>query len=587
MTVQKRHWPSLEQGSVILLGLVTIFSGVFVLGKWILAAPQGFEFSDEGYYFLILQDPWRNLGSSFFGFFLHPWYQISGKDPGNYRLLGLGVLLGLGWILSRAFIANVGIVKSSWRWAARAAIISGAVLVFSNGQRTAAYNYLVLLGSLVCWTGYLSILNSGQAKRIPWLILGLGLGLVALAKWSCLAPFTAIFILLTRPWNNLPARWGWGWAFSAFLGLIVSVLLYAGREGILGIFRQVQLLVETLSTHGLGLLIYYIPTLVNFVYRALRAFAYGLPLLALLFWLQRSQKTRTRIRAWAWLLPWLLLGGGFFFGLAKGGISSFSRVGSNVLAEQLWLMAAFFVISRGHAWLALRSYREPILGLLATPFALGIGTASALGDYTGHGAVFFQLAGLFIWKASVDKGLPFPLVNSFLCVAAILNLGRINNALNDPYRSEIPSLCTVEWKVPGSGKIFLDPSRAKVAQAAYQALGAAGFQPGAALIAIGNLPGLVYLVGGWSPGTVWFYDTHKNSKEFTLRALDAISEEERRSSWVIFRENSMLFADKKEVLLSLQRTDISPYTTEPVSLEGETTRLWIWPPQVSAQVPSR
>jgi len=325
---------------------------------------------------------------------------------------------------------------------------------------------------------------------------------------------------------------------------------------------------------------------INFIYRSLRAFAYGLPLILLLFWMQKSTPARQEaLRGWAWVVPWMILGAGIFLGLVKGGASSFSRVGSNVFCEQLWLAAAFLVWGRSRSWKNMRTGAAVLGSLLATPFALGFGTSTALGDYVGHGAVFFQLAGLFVWKAWVDRGFSAPLAAAFLWVATLFNLARANASLDDPYRSEVPEHSQVEWSIPEQGRIRLDAERAEVVKAADQVLRRAGFQPGDPVVAIGNLPGLVHLVGGWSPGTPWYYDTHPKSMEFTERVLDSLPHEVKKNAWLLLRQNGGLFGRRAEILPHLGRENTQPLLIGPVLLEGETTRLWLFPPAAKTVLP--
>jgi len=219
MKMKKISWVDPERVSALLLGGGAVLAGMLLLEKWIRGASAGFEFLDEGYNFLVLQNPWKNLGSGLFGFFLHPFYFLAGEDPGFYRLLGLGILLAAGTGLGRAWAAAVGLSKAPWAWAAQAAIVSGALLVFSNGRRTPAYDYLVFVGAVTAWVGYFRILASGSASKVPWLVLGLGLGLVVAGKWSAAVPFTLIFLWLSPPWADREARKGWGWAGLAGLSL--------------------------------------------------------------------------------------------------------------------------------------------------------------------------------------------------------------------------------------------------------------------------------------------------------------------------------------------------------------------------------
>ena len=158
-----------------------------------------------------------------------------------------------------------------------------------------------------------------------------------------------------------------------------------------------------------------------------------------------------RLADFVWLLPLVVLLGGLIFGLTRAGASSFSRVGSNVLAEVLWLAAGCLLVVPFRQWVQCGFRADETLGLILTPFILGFGTASALGDYAGHGALFFQLAGLGVWLVLVRAGTSRQFLASVLFLAAILNLFRAEMSLRDQFRTAPMQKCTLPWTLPDGG----------------------------------------------------------------------------------------------------------------------------------------
>jgi len=553
---------------------VALAVAVWVGFRWIAGSGAGFEFTDEGLYFLAAQDPWRNVHSTHFGFFLHPLYELAGRNPGAYRCLALLVLLGAAWVCAGTWKSwqRLGKNDAGFAHAATALILSGALLVFSNGRRTPAYDYLVFLGALLAWAGFFRIDASRGRDRGGWVLLAAGLWTAAYGKWAVAVVLAGLFGILGSA-RQVPWRQGvLPFAATMTLGL-VTAYAWIRPEALGRSWNESRFIVENLGSHGTHLASYYGLTVVNFVYRSLRAFAYGLPIFLLWWWLRQSKVGRPIVpTAWAGVLPWLILATGLYFGLARAGASSFSRVGSNVMAELLWVAMVAWVLRGRIAW------SSPSTALLLTPWILGLGTGTALGDYAGHGAVFFQMITLGIWLGIRRTGMSSALVVPFLWLAVVLNLFRAEASLQDPFRIRSLSECRENWKIPGGGSVRVDPNQKKLLQQLQSRLGMAGFRPGDPIVAIGDMPGVVYLLGGWSPGTCWYF-ANTPQQEFYVRAvLGAVPKEIRGRSFLILRENSPLFERRRTLLKLTGGNRPADFVTGPLSLEGSSTRIHGWGP---------
>jgi hypothetical protein len=549
-------------------------TAAWVAGRWISDSGQGFEFLDEGLYFLAAHDPWRNIHSTHFGFALHPLYELAGRDPGVYRILALLPLLAAARVTAGLLWQRQ---TPPWNdravaWSVGALILSGALLVFSDGRRTPAYDYLVHLGALLGWAGFLWA-DATQGRRWEaWVLLALGIQIAAFGKWVVAAVLVGLFACLF--WIRKVSVSGGLLPLTVALGAgLAGAFFWIGPEALFLLWQEAGFIVRELGSHGTHLLPYYGLTMVNFCYRALRAFAYGLPFLFLWWWLRRHRPHSFVLSgSMAPLFPWLILVVGLQLGLARGGISSFSRVGSNGMAELLWLAAAALLLRGRLRWSAVST------GLVLTPFLLGTGTGTALGDYAGHGVVFFQMAGLGIWAGLRTSGISVSRIVPFLWLGAVLNLFRAEASLQDPFRCRPLAECQEWWRIPGAGQVGLDSDQKKLLDQLQLELDARGFRPGDPILAIGDMPGIVYLMGGWSPGTSWYFAATQQQWGYVRAVLSSIPEETRARSWVLIRENSPLNEQRPQILHLVGRQHSADFTLRPLRLDGEPTRIHGWRP---------
>jgi len=560
------------------LALVGLGTGSFALWRWIYWSRHGVEFTDEGLYLLAAQDPWKNTFSTFFGFLLHPLFLLSRCDLGLYRVLALVLLIGIAGILAISYVRFLQISRGWVQLASVSAIISASLLVFSDGRRTPGYDYLVLAGALVAWAGYFSVRSQALGSIGGLLLLSTGLIICAFGKWVVALLLLGMFLILLGTKKLLTPRKMilWGGLLALGLGALIS---WIGVDAMKRAFTEAGCVVWALGSHGTNLIPFYGATLANFAFRCFRAFLYGAPLLLFCAWAVRVPKVRQKLEGWAWVFACGILTVGVGLGLTKAGASSFSRVGSNVATELFWLIATALIFCGRKFWKTMLRHGLEGACLVGTPFLLGVGTATALGDYAGHGAVFFVLAGIGIWAALLRRGANPRIAEAFLWGSVCLNFIRLDKSLQDQFRTQPPWTCHEEWKITENGPlVYLDKDQAKSLQVMRESLARLGFRSGDSIIAIGDLPGAVYLLGGWSPGTCWYFAGTLGQLPYCKAVVSLVSNETLQQSFFLFRENSPLYPERGEILGLAEQPNQPDEVTALVILEREETRLAIWHP---------
>jgi hypothetical protein len=560
------------------MAFVGLGAGIFFLWRWIYWSSHGFEFTDEGLYLLAAQDPWKNTFSTFFGFLLHPLFLLSKGDLGLYRVLALVLLIGIAGVLAISYVRFLRISRGWVQFASLIAIISASLLVFSDGRRTPGYDYLVLAGALVAWAGYFSLRSHALGSIGGFLLLSTGLIICAFGKWVVAVLLLGIFLILLGTKKLLTTRKIILWASLLALGLVASIS-WIGVEAMRKAFAEAGCVVWALGSHGTQLIPFYGATLINFAYRCFRAFLYGVPLLLCCAWAVKVPKVRQKLEGWAWFFACGILIVGVALGLTKAGASSFSRVGSNVAAELFWLIATALIFCGIKFWKRMMYHGLEGACLVGTPFILGVGTATALGDYSGHGAVFFVMAGLGIWAALLRRGANPRIAEAFLWVSVCLNFIRLDTSLQDQFRAQPPWTCNEEWKITENEPlVYVDKDQAKSLQAMRESLARLGFRSGDPIIAIGDLPGAVYLLGGWSPGTCWYFGGTLGQLPYCKSVVSLVTNETLQKSFFLFRENSPLYPERGGILRLAEQPSQPDEVTALVILEREETRLAIWRP---------
>lgn len=501
--------------------------------------------TDEASYLLIALDPWHTWGhGTFHGFLLRPLYLLGGSTVMGLRWIGYGVLLFAAWRLAgavrlRARQGNLAVANFC-----APLLMLAAMTCYSAGIRTPCYNWMILVGAILAWSGWL---RSGISGMGP-LELGIGLTLAVLGKWGAAL---VLFAMLAGVSYSLrgrsigPNRREWIAAlFFMFVGTGIFAI-YAGKAGIQDTIQAGILIAKTTGSHGWFIVPKYGWEIFYYFYRIVRAFVWLLPVILIFWWLSERNPEKWTTTKIATILFTAGLSLGALRGWWRGGIEQFGK--ESVLAG-CWLLGVawtVWAVRRKSAATRPRSDTEEeksvpgslLWALVMTPFLCGIGTNTSIADYAGQGTVFFAAAGILMLGS-----LPAASIRSVAVISlaglCLIQASRVSSSLLGMYRLGSVFEQTETLKVgPEAGRLKVDPKTFGQIEAIHHILHKEGFQAGTPIIGVDSLCGWVYLSGGKSPGVPWFFI---DQKAYVSEVLKVIPPQLLKESWVWIRSSSKL-----------------------------------------------
>ena len=528
-------------------GLVWFSIGVAVLSHlW--AAGHGLEMTDEASYFLIALDPWHTWGhGTFHGFLLRPLYLLGGSCVVGLRWIGYGVLLFAAWRLTGAVRLRLRAGKLAVENFCAPVLMVAAMTVYCAGIRTPCYNWIILVGAILAWSGWL---RSGISPVGP-LELGIGLTIAILGKWGAALVLLAMFAGVSyglRGRSMGPKRREWIAALSTmFVGTGIFAI-YAGEGGVRDTIQAGILIAKTTGSHGWFIVPKYGWEIFYYFYRIGRAFIWLLPAILIFWWLNKQNPLKWPVTKIATILFAAGLSLGALRGWWRGGIEQFGK--ESVLAG-CWLLGvawtAWVVRSGADTEVKRTEGREKsvaegvpssvLWGLVLTPFLCGIGTNTSIADYAGQGTVFFVAAGILMLGT-----LPAASIQSVAVVSlaglCLIQASRVSSSLLGMYR--LGSVLEQNENLgvgPEAGRLQVDRNTRLQVETIYEIIQRSGFRPGTPVVGVDSLCGWVYLVGATSPGVPWFF---ADQKTYISEVLKAIPAEFLGQSWVWMRSSSKL-----------------------------------------------
>ena len=256
-------------GHRLLLGLV--WTGLAItLACHFWAANRGLEMTDEASYLLLALDPWNTMGhGSLHGFFLRPMYLLGGSSVAGLRILGFALTLAAA---ARLAVSLGELLKTNGRpgmkdwcpWILPVLMIS-SMTYLNAGMRTPCYNWLVLVGGMLLWSGWFLFQSAGKG----WGEAGLGLFLIWGGKW----PSWIVLVLVLLLASKFSGRWEkekafWGKVGVVFLGMTAVFLIsFVGPDALSSSWAAGRIFQETTDTHGFHLLPKYLWEMIYYTYR--------------------------------------------------------------------------------------------------------------------------------------------------------------------------------------------------------------------------------------------------------------------------------------------------------------------------------
>lgn len=516
----------------VVVGLLALAA----LAVMIWALPRGFDITDEGFYLLNFRYPVEYETSfSTFHLIVARMLGLANASPFTARAVGLGTSV-LGTIvfgLSLAAWLRATTAPEGRRWVSQPGLVVsfvllGALLVFSVFPRAISYNGLTSLALLLSAAAVLAALRRGPGAA-TWQLLSIGfvLGLDVFVKASSAALlFGGAVVVLAWYWRSSGWRVLLRAAVLLGLGLALGFGLYFVVVEPFGLWRrnfvQEMAVIQSQGRYSMADLL---PKYISSAAQVLIFLVFPLgpvlvALAGLTWWWPRRVPA-----AWHWLAL-LVMGGGLGAFLLMEALQRrwYSNAISNNL-ETLPLLLALVAItalivaievtlSKNHAPPATAvpvatAQQWPVgLWLLGLPLLAAAGTINDLrlnmlvdmAPWFGLLLILvsqFRLAWLPVWVPAV-------LLLSPACYAAEQIIWGI---LWTPYNMAATMAAqTVPLKTAGvTGPLQVDPGTVEFVTQVEKLLVAGGFRPGDPLLAFYDLPGLVYLCGGVSPGTAWYF----------------------------------------------------------------------------------
>jgi hypothetical protein len=511
--------------------------------------------TDEASYLLIALDPWKTWGhGTFHGFLLRPLYLLGGSSVVGLRWIGYAIVLVAAWRLAGAIRARLGRQKGILSELVTPVLLTSSMSVYAAGMRTPCYNWMILVGAMMAWSGWLRC----GAGRLGAAEMGIGLTVAWSGKWGAalalLAMFGAFSLLpLTRSLGPSPRNWRRTLIFlSATSGIVMA---YAGLAGIRDTVQAGILIAQTTGSHGWFILPKYGWELAYYVYRVGRAYLWLLPAILFFWWLARWKSGRWPVTKIATILFVAGLSLAAVRGWWRGGIEQFGK--ESVLAG-CWLLGVAWTVwavkRRGEAGGRMPEDREqraedgsqwPVVGgrslvlwgLVATPFLCGIGTNTSIADYAGQGTVFFSAAGILMFAMA-----PFAEVRGVAVVAltglCLIQAARVTSSLLGMYRlGSVLEQTEMITEGPEARRLWVDPDTSSELLSIHRILQAKSFRPGTPVVGVDSLCGWIYLTGGISPGVPWFF---RDQPEYLKEVLAKLDPRTLRKSWVWIRSSSRI-----------------------------------------------
>jgi len=534
------------------------------IGFFFWAADRGFDLTDEGVYLLLYKNPtefsdgftsYHKIGAA-----LYHW--VGGSIVGM-RVLGfVGTALGIGvfwWSFAHFLRRSFSRMPLSPMQETLAGLVTGLSLLtaFCWPPPTFSYNTLAGIGLLIGASTVLWALvpcRSGVDRvRAVVSVLGFALATAALllVKGSTAVGFAVFSLGFIALWPSV----SWNHRIGLFVALgLATTLAVSGiftlAPDMQGAWDFLRYSISSLlaGTGATGMIERHIGEAVDLLLRTLRTYYFPLltaAVFVLALRLSRVTEARRQTLAVGGILVVLAIEIGA--AVVKHGFQAgvLFRNGSFLAYSSLFLL--LFILAIGISVGARKLTKSEVFGgivllcwLFLLPFIGALGTTHRL--YVNailH--VTFGFAAIVSLAIYLDNHLKvrvvLPAVSVFM---AALAMGQFYSGfIESPYRLTTSKYLQNEPVIVSEDRnvLRLDTQTASFLGDIRSALEAAGFRPGNDIVALFNMPGLVYAVGGVSPGRPWYFDGYgEEGDRENIRSLKRVGAERVKRA-IIFQRN--------------------------------------------------
>ena len=550
------------------------------------SSSRGLDITDEGFYFVGASHPGDlAMAVTSSHFLLSPLFALVGGNVATYRLVGFTFTVLMAFVLAAGLDACRRTLQPDaprhWTYVAAeaAAIAAGSLLGYAFLTASPSYNWITSWGLTFGAAALLVALAIGEASRAAsiWLgLLGVSLAAVFFAKFTAAVAGGALFAVVLGAWPLAPFRVRLRWLAAAAAGFAIAGGLYfvvlqspgawyrAFRLGLWATATQSPL-------HSSGALTrYYVEWRDDVVVAWLKEFGpvfYALTALAIAIRFVpagRWSGTTLRLFAWAGLayaaylsaihvrdyppslyaydivrlfFGWLLL-------LAPLALAWRGRRSEHAGSEDPAYVDPIQAVAPGDAGPTFRSgdanaavaWTLIVMMLFALPFCATVGTGNSL--QSGMRFVmgpWFALFAVMLAQMSAPPRARWALPTGLAVLSALSLVYVMRGPLEAPYRLLAGLRGQTEETAVGAGggTLKLDPELHAFITRVRQAALESGFRPGDDLLGFFDMPGIVFALGGRSPGLAWYTMGYPGSRAVAERGLALAGPERLRRAYIL------------------------------------------------------
>jgi hypothetical protein len=538
------------------------------------ASDRGFDITDEGFYLLAGQFPEEFLArTTSFCIYSSVIQKQLNNDVVWLRLIGLSLILVSSLLLHIGCFKLLSFLDRGWWEHIRVKIctlffmLSGGLVYYAWFLCTPSYNLwnaFGLTGSCGFFFIGLATLRSRKSflgSGVWFFLAGLLVGLSLLVKWPTGVVLVFLYSLCLVLWPGISVH-----QRLTLVSLVISgIIIWLGIHFLLmepfrGWLKTTTNGFETVQLLGggqeVGSILRYFRECIYLVFRSFKDFW---PFhFALFVGFMMTHVFRHRVRERSWWLSVLIVS--VFVVVAWKAYTLKYYLGGMVQGHIVGLMlfyVAWFFILASTAGLSLWFLRDQRVGrklnasrslilaslvLGALPFAGALGTGNPIFHNTvfnmtpWFGLLLFLLA--FISKLHRSNAI---LLGGILTITIFVSIQVVSAGVFAPYRLNTGILeQKVETEIGSpSTRVKLDPITGEFFVKMQSLASNNGFRPGDDVLAFFDLPGVVFALGGRSPGNPWFLGCgYKGARAFAEKALSLVPPERLKKAFILETSDS-------------------------------------------------
>jgi hypothetical protein len=581
------------------------------------AAPRGLDLTDEGLYLLGSQFPGEvTMSASSSYWFSAVLYRIAWRNVIAMRLLGLAVTFASGLVFYYGVRAALdGLARSSsnvgmpQRVAEASVVILGAMLGYVWFLPTPSYNHLNNWGLLIgcgCFFAALAKTGTGRPASAWMFASGACLAMLLLVKFPTAILLSAIFAVCLASWRGIPiaARSRLAIPLAAGAASLLAVFFVAAESpmGWVRTFRLGLWMSAAMgANHGLEILPQYLKDWREGILAAIdpRFWWAAGAILGLSVALAVAARARRSLRRVLAAAITLIIGYAallsvthlrelarpyYLFDVVRFHFTWLVLFGATVVAAGFSTEASgeggarrdaapSAGQRRGRVLLALVLFALPFAGAVGTNNIIYVGMTYTLGPW-------LALVVLLLDSTAGDGRNPLLRQAAAVMLACFCAVQIVGGAYEAPYRVRAGGLGqqtqVTEVGYP-STRLKLDPQLGTFLTDLRRLASVNGFRPGDDLIALFDMPGVVFALGGRSPGTPWFSVGYPGSLIVNERALTTAGASRVKQAFLLTSVRGADWLQGTRALAGIPFPEgyvLCGSTTVPFAWGAEDVRLW-------------